>query len=65
MALLKFKKLMEDIQTGSHLVLDPAVPIATVPTATYAGTAAYAGTASLAGTLSGSQIHGGAGTHAY
>jgi hypothetical protein len=48
MALLKFKKLLEDIETGSHLVLDMST--VTVPKATSAGYAGSAMTAGKAGT---------------
>lgn len=49
MALLKFKKFLEDVETGSHQVIDLTTII--IPTATSAGkagTAAYAGTAEVA-----------------
>ena len=70
MALLKFNKLLEDLETGSKIVFTGTVKnasestLATVATlatsAGVAGSAAYSGTAYTI-----PSIHGGAGTHAY
>lgn len=66
MAILKFKKLLEDLESNSSLVMSSLIKVAaTASNAGYATTSAYSGTSYIAGTVVASQIHGGAGTHAY
>lgn len=61
MAIVKVKKLIEDLKNNTSTVLSELTKVAS--TAANAGTSSYAATAATAG--GSAQIHGGAGTHTY
>jgi len=73
MAILKIKKLIEDLENNTTTVLSSVTKIASTAanagtsavatTAVKSGSAAYAGTSMLAS--SAAALHGGAGTHTY
>lgn len=70
MAILKFKKLIEDLENNTSQVISSVTKLASTASnagkassAANAGSASYASTAATAGGIP--SIHGGAGTHAY